>query len=631
MTSLTVGLSVCWKPTAANTATAPTLAVNGLTATTITKVPGNSPLVPNDLLTSAIACAIYDGTQFELQDPQSNVISATATANIASQACNGGVAGTQTLPGGGKCTFVYNDGRYINDATTTLNSSTITCPNSDCGFTAADVGKFAWVFTSVTVCPISTIQTVNNANSITLTAASDCTSAVTGTGTLWWGHKDTANLTSAWSANGCGDLKLPTFSANPPPLNNSGAFMFVDGGEFTTTPAQMCGSAIASPYAAPSIEGGIGSTFLIMTPDFNWTTCPSVANTTGNVCFGAPAINVRGLFIRSAGFTAGPASPTAIFANMGGRSESVNVAVSQPGATQVVDIVLSGNQTHFSQGGGQGGSPSCQAYAGSVYSYASFCTNHQVVAGATWIDAESYLTNGTIDGTFIGTGTILVGTGGINTASKLTTSGAKVVCTGCAINPSGANTGAAGVWAFANNTIATLYGSTAIQGGASGNPLVVTGTNSVIQDGGGNALPGSGAVLVQGAGGNIQPNAGNGFTGTCTGVATASATLGLYGSGPNVTTTTCTGTTLGTGIVVNGSGHTIYNLGCYSSATTVSVACTVLVNGSPVASTCTMTATTFCNDGTHQVALNNGDSVSVKAVTGVAETGANLKAIIVWN
>ena len=203
VTSLTAGLNVCWKPTAANTATAPTLAVNGLTATTITKVPGNSPLVPNDLLTSAIACAIYDGTQFELQDPQSNVISATATTNIVSQACNGGVPGTQTLPGGGKCTFVYNDGRYINDATTTLNSSTITCPNSDCAFTAAAVGEYAWVFTSVTVCPISTILTVNNANSVTLAAANDCTSAVTGTGTLWWGHKDTTNLTTAWTANGC--------------------------------------------------------------------------------------------------------------------------------------------------------------------------------------------------------------------------------------------------------------------------------------------------------------------------------------------------------------------------------------------------------------------------------------------
>jgi hypothetical protein len=66
----TNGLVVKWLPTAANTTTTPTLAVNGLTATTIVKSPGNVALAASDLTTTAVATAIYDGTYFELQNPQ---------------------------------------------------------------------------------------------------------------------------------------------------------------------------------------------------------------------------------------------------------------------------------------------------------------------------------------------------------------------------------------------------------------------------------------------------------------------------------------------------------------------------------------------------------------------------------
>lgn len=70
ITTLTNGLDICWLPVAANTGAAPTLAINGLTAKPITKY-GSAALVANDLTTTAIACAVYDGTQFELQNPQS--------------------------------------------------------------------------------------------------------------------------------------------------------------------------------------------------------------------------------------------------------------------------------------------------------------------------------------------------------------------------------------------------------------------------------------------------------------------------------------------------------------------------------------------------------------------------------
>jgi len=78
VTSYTTGLTVRWKPTAANTNSTPTLAVNGLSAITIVKI-GGATLSNSDLTTTAIATAIYDGTNFELQNPQTGQ-PATGTA-----------------------------------------------------------------------------------------------------------------------------------------------------------------------------------------------------------------------------------------------------------------------------------------------------------------------------------------------------------------------------------------------------------------------------------------------------------------------------------------------------------------------------------------------------------------------
>ena len=69
LTSLITGINACWLPTAANTTTTPTFAPNGLTAKTITKL-GTTALVASDITTTAVACAIYDGTEWQLQNPQ---------------------------------------------------------------------------------------------------------------------------------------------------------------------------------------------------------------------------------------------------------------------------------------------------------------------------------------------------------------------------------------------------------------------------------------------------------------------------------------------------------------------------------------------------------------------------------
>jgi hypothetical protein len=85
--SLVAGLYLCWLPTAANSTTTPTFSPNGLTAKTIVKT-GGAALIASDITTTAVACAVYDGTDWELQNPQ------TLLAPLASPA----FTGTPTAP-----------------------------------------------------------------------------------------------------------------------------------------------------------------------------------------------------------------------------------------------------------------------------------------------------------------------------------------------------------------------------------------------------------------------------------------------------------------------------------------------------------------------------------------------------
>lgn len=68
-TSYVAGLEVLVLPNLANTTTTPTLNLNGLGAKTITKL-GTAALAASDLTTTAIADLIYDGTEFQLMNPQ---------------------------------------------------------------------------------------------------------------------------------------------------------------------------------------------------------------------------------------------------------------------------------------------------------------------------------------------------------------------------------------------------------------------------------------------------------------------------------------------------------------------------------------------------------------------------------
>jgi hypothetical protein len=94
-TALTTGLEVHWLPIAANTGAAPTLNVNGLGAKNITKL-GTAALVANDLTTTAIAIAIYDGTEFQLINAQTGGGGSGSVTSVDGSGSNG----VQTVQGG---------------------------------------------------------------------------------------------------------------------------------------------------------------------------------------------------------------------------------------------------------------------------------------------------------------------------------------------------------------------------------------------------------------------------------------------------------------------------------------------------------------------------------------------------
>jgi hypothetical protein len=95
--TLAAGLFISWKPIATNTASAPTLNVNSLGAKTITKC-GTTALVAGDLTTTAIAYAIYDGTYWQLMNPQAASCGIGASAiSSALYATGSGNAQVQTV------------------------------------------------------------------------------------------------------------------------------------------------------------------------------------------------------------------------------------------------------------------------------------------------------------------------------------------------------------------------------------------------------------------------------------------------------------------------------------------------------------------------------------------------------
>ena len=113
ISSLSVGLEVDVLPNLANTSTTPTLNVNGTGAKPITRSPSNAPLFVGDLQTTVPAKFLYDGTNWELINPQvTNQWLATGTYDN-----NGFYFNTQTLLNGSN-PAVENAGVNLTEAST---------------------------------------------------------------------------------------------------------------------------------------------------------------------------------------------------------------------------------------------------------------------------------------------------------------------------------------------------------------------------------------------------------------------------------------------------------------------------------------------------------------------------------
>lgn len=83
------GMTVYFLPSHANTTATPTLNVNSVGTATITKF-GQNALVANDLVTTAVAIVVYDGTDWELQNPNTtvNVVTASSTNTFTNKTYN---------------------------------------------------------------------------------------------------------------------------------------------------------------------------------------------------------------------------------------------------------------------------------------------------------------------------------------------------------------------------------------------------------------------------------------------------------------------------------------------------------------------------------------------------------------
>ncbi len=102
----TTGVTLKFLPTAANTAAAPTLAVNGLTAKNVTKC-GTVALVAGDLTTTAIAEVTYDGTEWVLLNPQNVPCGIPSAGVYFAQNQNSGGSGVAVL-GAGNASKIYS-------------------------------------------------------------------------------------------------------------------------------------------------------------------------------------------------------------------------------------------------------------------------------------------------------------------------------------------------------------------------------------------------------------------------------------------------------------------------------------------------------------------------------------------
>lgn len=254
-TSLQDGLTVRWLPLAANTTSGPTLAVSGLTATTIKKC-GTTALVANDLNTTTVATATYRNSVFELQNPQVGACG-TSAGSLADPGGNGIVvrtgAGTSTnrsITGGVGIAVINGDGiaGNIDIATDSTEQGFIAAGALTCG--ASTNGKIKVHTTPLQYCDNATTPALQYA------AYGDSSgNALTG---------DSA--TNFFSSGTLDTARLPTALANQISINglnitaSTGTLAVANGKTLSFSNTMTFAGTDSQTYTFPSTSATIART-----------------------------------------------------------------------------------------------------------------------------------------------------------------------------------------------------------------------------------------------------------------------------------------------------------------------------------------------------------------------------------
>lgn len=545
----------------------------------------------------------------------------------------------QNCAGITNCTQIFGDTQTVFDAT--LNgTTTITCPNSDCNFTQADVGKTVWATTlgsgpsihndTTLQCAVTTISTVNSAQSITV--ANACSGSGTANQMLIWGHRDGATL-AALDGNAVGCVTITPFN---------GANIMIDRAIFITSPTcQSTGLSLASGYPQKDWIPVGNTVVLILTPDFNWSSCTGTG-TQGGVCIGTGLSEMDNTGIWGTGVRAASnancnnanAKTVLQMSPVVAAMKNTNVSGICPG-TPGYGAVMSTTDEYWIGGGVQFTllNP-CYFVGSSMFTQVLDCRNDTVgssygltvAGGASVTDISTFpivgmqIANG---GVFQSRGTHYFGGNAVDCINV--NSGGTFYSYGDYIGTDSPQSGTAcldinGQVQLAN----TQLSATAT------NRAIGMGTGTLI-DLGGNTIKGTSTLITWFTGWSAT---GPGILqGSCTGTVTSASTIGLFGLGNN-TTTTCTSTTTNLGPVMGKSG-TIFGFGCQAgtAGNQAADACTVMKNNVATSLTCSLNGATSCGDGAvaHQTSYVVGDIITVKVVSGTSTTLANVKAsVIAW-
>lgn len=291
--------------------------MRGGTCTTL----NTNTVVSNAIITPSFGGVVYDNLLITASwtggTNPSVVVNSVITTASTGGGSGGGGSGNPTILA--TSYGVKADGRIVWDATITNTSQTVTCPNSDCNFSPADVGKIVFgtnaasggytgQITSTLILPQGTITSINNSNSIQVSIAATASSTA-GAGLLIWGDDDTTALTNAWTAtvNACATLQLPGVN----PTLAGPAVMLIQSPEFNTP---MAGSGTGSNATCSLGTGGnrrglglvgsgVNSTYIIPTPSFNFAGCTFGASAHACMFTTFDGVNLSGFNFWGAGIS----------------------------------------------------------------------------------------------------------------------------------------------------------------------------------------------------------------------------------------------------------------------------------------------------------------------------------------